>query len=148
VFQYAAKRTGEPKSSSSRRSPNGRTRKRQTCIAGRTDGLYSRNDGRARQAERGKTYQKRRRVKRKKLPADLHQRILVLRIILQETLSIDVRRAYAGILPEEKARENESIGQALKHIDNVLRKLEKLGKETNPKRKRIRPVAGVSASTF
>ncbi len=87
--------------------------------------------------ERGNTYQKRRRVKRKKLQADLQQRILVLRIILHETLSADVRRAYAGILPEEKAQLNESVGQALKHIDNVLRRLEKLGKETNSKQKTI-----------
>jgi small-conductance mechanosensitive channel len=81
--------------------------------------------------ERGNTYQKRRRVKKKKLQAHLQQRVLVLRIVLKETLTIDVERAYAGILPEEKALLNESVGQALKHIDNVLKRLEKLSKETN-----------------
>jgi hypothetical protein len=81
--------------------------------------------------EQGNTYQKRRRVKKKKLQADLQQRVLVLRIVLKETLTIDVERAYVGILPEEKALLNESVRQALKHIDNVLKKLEKLSKETN-----------------
>jgi hypothetical protein len=49
-----------------------------------------------------------------------------LRIILQDTLTRDVERAYRGVWPKEKKQLKESSSQVLKHLDDVLKRFEKL----------------------
>ena len=71
---------------------------------------------------------------RSKLRSDVHEKIMVLRIILQDTLTRDVERAYRGVWPKEKKQLKESSSQVLKHLDDVLKRLEKL-KTLEQKRK-------------
>ena len=63
---------------------------------------------------------------RSKLRSDVHEKTVVLRIILQDTLTRDVERAYRGVWPKEKKQLKESSSQVLKHLDDVLKRLEKL----------------------
>jgi hypothetical protein len=61
-----------------------------------------------------------------KLRADVHNRIKVLRIILQETLSSDLERAYRGVWPKEKEQLKKISSQVLKHLDDMLKRLGRL----------------------
>jgi hypothetical protein len=61
-----------------------------------------------------------------KLRADVRNKIIVLRLMLQETLSRDVERAYRRVWPKEKEQLKESSSQVLKHLDDVLKRLERL----------------------